>query len=265
MGRTNVKIGCTSFSFDRDITEGEMSLRDFYEFCRSAGIEGVELWDLHLPQQPDRSFVNELRRDLRDFGLSLATIAVNNHEFTSRDAEERAHDIARVKRWIEIVADLDCPVLRVLPGDLKVLNTYRTERYPLVRASFEQCLEHARAQSVTLAVENCPREARSETVVELIEDLNTPFFRTCPDIGNLPQARRYQAWQELVPYAAHAHAKSFHFDDQGEETTLDYSRMMSILRASGFHGYLSVEFEGDGDEAIGVQKSLALIRRYIDN
>jgi sugar phosphate isomerase/epimerase len=112
-------------------------------------------------------------------------------------------------------------------------------------------------------VENCPREASAKAVLDLIKDLDTPVVRTCPDIGNLPQAGRYQVWGDLLPYAVHAHAKTFDFDEQGEETTFDYSRTLSLLQKSGFQGYLSVEFEGDGDEATGVRRSLALVRRYV--
>lgn len=259
-----MKIACTSFSFDRDIREAKMTLRDFFEFCRAEEIEGVELWDLHLPEEPSQEDISEIGRALQVFGLPLVTIAVNNHEFTSTHGEERARDIAKVKHWIDVVADLGCSVLRVLPGDLKLLNTYPAERYPLVRAAIEQCLEQAQRRGVILAVENCPREARAEAVVELVKDLNTPLLRTCPDIGNLPHAGRYQVWEELLPYAAHVHVKTFHFDDQGEETTIDYARTMNALRECRFQGYVSVEYEGDGDEATGVRKSIALIHRYIN-
>jgi sugar phosphate isomerase/epimerase len=259
-----MRICCTSFSFDRDIKEGKMALRDFYRFCQAAGIEGVELWDLHLPKEPDQAFIHETRQELHALNLPLTTIAVNNHEFTSLDAEERRHDVVKVKRWIDVVAAFDCSVLRVLPGELKALNTHHAERYPLVRSAFEECLDYAQTRNVTLAIENCPREAKPDAVVELVKDLDTPFLRTCPDIGNLPQAGRYQAWQNLIPYAVHAHAKLFDFDQEGEETTIDYSQTMSILRKSGFKGYLSAEFEGDGDEAAGVRQGLALIHRHMN-
>ena len=97
----------------------------------------------------------------------------------------------------------------------------------------------------------------------MIRDLNTPFLRACPDIGNLPLAGRYDAWEQLVPYAVHVHAKFFDFDDKGEETTIDYSKTMSILKKREFQGYVSIEFEGDGDEADGVRRGLALIRHHM--
>lgn len=258
-----MKLCCTSYSFDRAISEGEMSLRDFYQFCQEAGVEGIELWDLHLPDSPDGKFVEETKQELRAVGLPLATIAVNNHKFASLNASERARDVAKIQCWIDVVSSLNCSVLRVLPGELKALNTHRATRYPLVRAAFEECLPYAQAHGVTLAVENCPREAQPEVVVDLIKDLNTPFLRACPDIGNSPQAVRYRAWEDAAPFAVHVHAKTFDFDDRGEETTIDYSRAIGILKKSGYKGYLSIEFEGDGDEIVGVQKSIHLARRHL--
>lgn len=258
-----MRICCTSFSFDREIQDGTMSLSGFYGFCQAAGIESVELWDLHLPEEPGRAFVDETKKELAARQLALATIAVNNHEFTSMQAEARRHDVLKVKRWIDVVAALGCPVLRVLPGELKALNTHHADRYPLVRAAFDECLEHAQARKVILAIENCPREAKPDAVIALVKDFDTPYLRTCPDIGNLPQAGRYEAWRNLVPYAAHAHAKFFDFDERGEETTVDYSQAMGILEGSGYEGGVSVEFEGDGDEAAGVRQGLALLRRTL--
>jgi sugar phosphate isomerase/epimerase len=240
-----------------------MSLHDFYQFCQKSEVEGIELWDLHLPETPSREFIGGTRRELNAVGLPLATIAVNNHKFTSLVASERAREVAKIRRWIDVVNSLDCSVLRVLAGELKILNTHRAVRYPLVRAAFEECLAHAQARGVTLAVENCPREAHPGVVLDLVKDLNTPFLRACPDIGNSPQAVRYRAWEEAAPFAVHVHAKTFDFDERGEETTIDYSRAMAILRKSGYKGYVSVEFEGDGDEVVGVQKSIALVSQYM--
>ncbi|HIC19674.1 TPA: sugar phosphate isomerase/epimerase, partial [Candidatus Poribacteria bacterium] len=41
---------------------------------------------------------------------------------------------------------------------------------------------------------------------------------------------------------------------------LDYERIAGILRAVGFKGYISIEFEGKADADIGVPKSVDLLR-----
>jgi hypothetical protein len=43
---------------------------------------------------------------------------------------------------------------------------------------------------------------------------------------------------------------------------LDYARIAAILREHAYRGWISLEFEGNEDAAIGVPKSLALLRSH---
>ena len=60
----------------------------------------------------------------------------------------------------------------------------------------------------------------------------------------------------------HAHAvsaKSYDFDEQGNETTIDYKRMMDIVKNAGYKGYVGIEYEGNRmteDEGILATKNL---------
>ena len=60
----------------------------------------------------------------------------------------------------------------------------------------------------------------------------------------------------------HAHAvsaKSYDFDEQGNETTIDYNRMMDIVKNAGYKGYVGIEYEGNRmseDEGILATKNL---------
>ena len=48
----------------------------------------------------------------------------------------------------------------------------------------------------------------------------------------------------MMPFAKGVSAKSYDFDTTGNETTIDYSRMLHIINQSGFNGYIGVEYEG---------------------
>jgi hypothetical protein len=49
----------------------------------------------------------------------------------------------------------------------------------------------------------------------------------------------------MMPFAKAVSAKSYGFDEQGNETKIDYRRMLKIVLAAGYHGHLGIEFEGD--------------------
>ena len=65
-----------------------------------------------------------------------------------------------------------------------------------------------------------------------------------------------------MPLAGAVSAKSYAFDETGEETTIDFGRMLGIVAASGYRGFIGVEFEGEGSEREGIVATRELIERY---
>ncbi|HXS29207.1 MAG TPA: hypothetical protein VN755_00105, partial [Steroidobacteraceae bacterium] len=60
-------------------------------------------------------------------------------------------------------------------------------------------------------------------------------------------------------------AKSYAFDAQGNETTIDYARMMGIVKDAGYRGYVGIEFEGRNMEEIdGIRATKKLLERVRD-
>ena len=80
---------------------------------------------------------------------------------------------------------------------------------------------------------------------------------TLPDFGNFCMADEgygsvfdgsceqiydfYQGMEEMMPRALAVSAKSNDFDENGEETTLDYKRILEIVKSFGYTGYIGVE------------------------
>ena len=60
-----------------------------------------------------------------------------------------------------------------------------------------------------------------------------------------------------------AHIKTYEFDDEGQETTIDVGKCIGIFRKYNFEGFLVAEFAGQGDEYVGIEKTVRLINRYI--
>ena len=48
-----------------------------------------------------------------------------------------------------------------------------------------------------------------------------------------------------MPYAKGVSAKSYGFDEKGDETKIDYRRMLKIVLDAGYHGHIGVEWEGE--------------------
>jgi sugar phosphate isomerase/epimerase len=55
----------------------------------------------------------------------------------------------------------------------------------------------------------------------------------------------YKGVEELMPYAKAVSAKSHNFDEAGNETEIDYGKMMQIVKKAGYSGFIGVEYEGN--------------------
>lgn len=257
-------IGCTSFSFNKDIIAGKRNLKDFLDICKDLQIKGIEFWDEHIEKlEKDKVSLEELKQEVVNRGLEFITIAVNNHDFTSLDSEMRKNDIKKVIYGINIMSDLNCKILRVLPGDLIALNREEEKLFPLTISCFKECLKFAKSKKIVLAIENCPKGTDPAVVKRIIEEFDSPFLQACPDIGNIREDIRYSAFESLLPFAVHIHAKTYHFEDDGRETFIDYERVMKMIHNQNFTECISIEYEGDNDELKGVTNSVKLIRQYL--
>jgi hypothetical protein len=69
-----------------------------------------------------------------------------------------------------------------------------------------------------------------------------------------------------MPYAKGVSAKAYEFDDEGNESTIDYGRIMGIVcdPKFDFTGYVGIEFEGRGDSIDGIKKTKELLERIRD-
>ena len=110
--------------------------------------------------------------------------------------------------------------------------------------------------------------------MEVINAVNLPNCGTLPDFGNFCIAKeegvcvneydKYKGVQEMMPKALAVSAKSYDFDPQGNETKIDYERMLNIVLEAGYAGYIGVEYEGKRMPAKdGILHTKRLIEKYI--
>ena len=84
------------------------------------------------------------------------------------------------------------------------------------------------------------------------------FDGTCKQVYDF-----YKGVEEMMPKALAVSAKSNDFDDEGNETTLDYKRLLKIVKSFGYNGYIGVEYEGLRlSEVEGIKATRDLLIKY---
>ena len=102
-------------------------------------------------------------------------------------------------------------------------------------------------------------------LAEIMKAVNKPNCGTLPDLGNFYEYDRYKGVAELMPFAKGVSAKTHDFDENGNETQIDYVRMMKIINDSGFRGYIDVEYEGTKlSEDEGIKATIALLNKVFE-
>lgn len=232
----------------------------FHEFPRVAreryGIHAVELCQMHFPS-PDSRRLDQLLNAVAANDSTIVNLPVDVGNISQRDARKRDYDVQLIKSWVDVAAYVGAPSIRV--------NTGQQDNPPdlsITIASYNAIADYAEPKGVKIGLENHGGlSADPRNIVKIVESVGAGRFGTLPDFGNFAPEVRYEGLAMIAPYSLVAHAKTYDLDANGNVPEFDFARCLQILKDVGYDGYLSVEFEGKGDQYDGVQKTIDLIHR----
>jgi hypothetical protein len=174
----------------------------------------------------------------------------------TQNEEERLTAIENHKKWINAAAAMGCHSIRInLFGetDPELWKSY--SKLSLIALS-----EYALPLNVNIIVENHGYlSSNAALLMALMNEVNMKNCGTLPDFGNFCLKREnnelwdapciesydnYKGVAEMMPKALAVSAKSYDFDGDGNETTLDYQRLISIVKSNGYDQFIGIEYEG---------------------
>jgi L-ribulose-5-phosphate 3-epimerase len=96
----------------------------------------------------------------------------------------------------------------------------------------------------------------------VMRQVDKPNCGTLPDFGNFHDYDRYLGMEELMPFAKGVSAKSHEFDEAGNEVRTDFARMLKLMLAAGYHGWVGIEYEGTTlSEPEGIRATKRLLEK----
>jgi len=175
------------------------------------------------------------------------------------DAALRQQAVENHKKWVDAARTLGCITIRVNAES----EGSPAEQQKLCADGLRRLTEYGASRDINVIVENHEDlSTHGDWLVGVIKLVDHPRCGTLPDPGNFPGYDRYKGLEEMMPYAKGVSAKTYDFDDRGDETTIDYRRMMRIVLGAGYHSWMGIEFEGDRlSEREGVARTKALLER----
>jgi sugar phosphate isomerase/epimerase len=260
-------ISLAQWSLNRRIFSGDLDPLDFPEFTRRTfGIDAVEYVNqFFMDKAEDRTFLASLRQRCNDNGVRSVLIMCDREGYLGDpDPALRTQAIENHYKWADAASYLGCHSIRVNAASS---GTYEEQR-DLAIDGLRRLSEFAAERNLNVIVENHGGlSSNGEWLAEVIGSVALENCGTLPDFGNFFVTRedeydRYRGVAELMPFARGVSAKSYGFDAAGNETRIDYRRMLRIVLDAGYRGHIGIEWEGrEPDDIGGVRLTQALLER----
>jgi len=261
------RISLAEWSLHRTIFGGKLDALDFPVVARRAfGIDAVEYVNqFFFDRARDRTYLGELKRRAEGEGVrSLLIMCDREGRLGDPDPARRRQAVENHYKWVEAARFLGCHSIRVNAASE---GSYE-EQQKLAADGLRQLVEFAAEHELNVLVENHGGlSSNGAWLAGVIRMVDHPRCGTLPDFGNWRVDADtwydpYRGLAELMPFAKGVSAKSYDFDAEGNETRLDYVRLLRIVRDAGYRGYIGIEYEGDRlDEMAGIRATKALLER----
>lgn len=257
-----LKLAVQQYSFIRQLKSGELPLLDYpAKVVNGTGIKAIEYFNGAMPEKENNTqFFKLLRQRCDDLdAVSTLMLCRSSHALDSSDAKIRSKSVESYKPWIEAMKTLGGEFIRV---DVRSPGNYRSQ-LDYAEAGLNELCDYAASQQIGILVENHGNySSNGRWLAELMRRLNRPNCGTLADFQNFHSYDFYKGVQEIMPAAHVVCAKSKAFDASGNETHVDYGRMMNIVVKSGFKGWLGIEFEGHDIEPV---EGILATKKLIEN
>ena len=225
--------------------------------------------------------LQEFKELLKKTGFDWFAIAAPSGSFGSNTEPAHAGDEEYLKgferdndfrlgfgeEWIENAAAVGVKLMRIdfAPYFMnhKVPYTYALD-WNINRnvETYKQLCAIGKDHGVEIGIENHGGFASDPLVLrKLFKEV--PDLKLTFDTGNVRDEWRYSMLEEFIDRVHYVHAKAHVFNEDGEESNIDFGKIIGMLKDNGYDGWLSIEWEGPlgGDE--GVKKTADVLKKYL--
>lgn len=297
-------ISLAQWSMHRALKGGELDNLDWPAFTKEQfGIEALEWVNQFFHEEhPTLGFqprggdyIAQMKKRCDDQGMkSLLIMCDRVGNLGHPDNVKRTAAIEGHYAWLDAAKTLGCHSIRVNAASDAGLSPER--QADLCADGLRRLSEHAAGIGMNVIVENHGGlSSNGAWLAQVLQSVNLDNCGALPDYGNFYVVKnrgkadqynkqkalyegdpslsedemglaydRYEGVRDLMPFAKGVSAKAHDFDEAGNEVHTDFGKMMEIIVASGYEGYLGIEYEGKNlGEVEGILKTKALLERVV--
>lgn len=259
------KISLAEWSLHKTLFGKKLDNLDFPATAKKEfGIDAIEYVNQFFKDKAkDEKYLSELKKRCEDEGVKSVLIMCDGEgNLGDKDDEKRTQAVENHYKWVEAAKFLGCHSIRV---NAHSEGTFE-EQLKLAADGLRRLSEFGAKHEINVIVENHGGlSSNGKWLAGVMKEVGLKNCGTLPDFGNFGSYDRYQGVEETMPFAKGVSAKSHDFDEAGNETKTDYLKMMKIVLAHDYHGYVGIEYEGSKlDEYAGIRATKKLLERVRD-
>lgn len=255
---------------DALIQEGEDPM-DFPALAASYGVNSIELVNtFYYGKANDMEYWKTFKQKCEEAGVSVGLIMCDAlGDLGDADDAARAQAVANHHAWVDIAKFLGAHTIRVNAAGKGTAEEVATNAVD----GLAKLGEYGATQGINVVVENHGGySSNGAWLADVMRRVDMDNVGTLPDFGNfciengpdgcVNEYDRYKGIEELMPYAKAVSAKTHMFDEDGNEVNSDFSRIIKIVKDSGFTGHIGIEYEGKQlSEEEGIKATKALLEK----
>lgn len=220
------------------------SMCNLLDWCDSQGIKGLDPTGYFFPTYPEvpsDEYLANFKNKASELGIAVTGTGIRNN-FASPDPNVRREGIELAKEWIVVASKLGAPVLRVFAGEIP--EGYKDnweEPAQWMIDSYKELLPYAEKYGVKIGIQNHGGMLQTaEQCLYVLKKVDSKWAGIIVDTGNFTTEDPYKDIEALVPYAVNWQLKEF-TDGYGGSARTDYPRLIKIIKAGGYKGYVPIE------------------------
>lgn len=277
------KISLAEWSLQRPLFAKKMDHLDFAIEAKKHKIDAVEYVNQFFKDKAtDKAYLQEMKTRADGEGVTSVLIMVDGEgQLGAATSEERQKTVDNHKKWVEAAKFLGCHAIRVNAYTAVPFSTdpkLEKEAIDVCSSTLRRICEFASDFDINVIVENHGGySSNGKWLAEMIKETAHRRAGTLPDFGNFRMHAEgekvssydsYRGVDELMPFAKGVSLKPTVWDDFGKEHPLDYERMMKIVVAHKFNGYVGIEHgekDREWDSIDEIRSNLDIVRRTLEN
>lgn len=274
-------ISLAQWSLHREIETGKLNPFDFPKAAKELGFDAIEwvnqLYEKEIDSMGLDAVIERWKDESEKHNLKNILIMVDGAgDLSDKDKAKRDNAVEMHKKYVDAAAYLGCHAIRV-----NTFGTFNADEW--VDATYDglkRLSEYAETKNISVLAENHGWfSSDPRLLIPVIEKVDMENCGTLADFGNWCIKRtkdenwgdcaeeypdKYEGFERLMTKAQAVSAKAYEFDEDGNETTLDFKKFIQIVKDSNYEGHISVEYEHETlNEREGILATKKLLLKHL--